>query len=88
MKHAILLTQLHPGEQATVVNLSAEGGMRRRLQDLGLIEGSKVTCVECSPLGDPTAYEICGAVIALRRENSDTVHVVKEDANVDTQGRT
>ena len=37
--------------------------------------------MESSPLGDPTAYEICGAVIALRREDSDKVLVLEEAAD-------
>jgi ferrous iron transport protein A len=81
VKQTIPLTQIRPGRRATVSGLSAEGGLRRRLQDLGLVEGREVTCVELSPLGDPTAYEICGAVIALRREDSETVLVLEEAAD-------
>ena len=46
------------------------GDMRRRLQDIGLIRGTSVECVGRSPLGDPAAFRIRGAVIALR--DSDT----------------
>ena len=49
--------------------------MRRRLQDIGLISGTRVECVGVSPLGDPAAYLIRGAVIALRREDSDGVQL-------------
>jgi ferrous iron transport protein A len=48
--------------------------MRRRLQDIGLISGTQVSCVLRAPAGDPTAYAIRGAVIALRRE--DAAHVL------------
>jgi ferrous iron transport protein A len=49
--------------------------MYRRFQDLGLIEGTLVRCLMKSPLGDPKAYLIRGAVIALRKSDSDTVTV-------------
>lgn len=47
--------------------------MRRRLQDIGLIEGTKVKCLQKSPAGDPVAYLIRGAVIALRSEDSSNI---------------
>lgn len=45
------------------------------MQDIGLIEGTPVECLQKSPSGDPVAYLIRGAVIALRREDSGRVMV-------------
>lgn len=64
------LTNLAEGESARVASLSLSGGMKRRLQDLGLVEGTRVQCVQKSPYGDPVAYGIRGAVIALRGEDA------------------
>ena len=69
------LTALREGERARVAALLTEGGMRRRMQDIGLIEGTPVECLQKSPSGDPVAYLIRGAVIALRREDSGRVMV-------------
>ena len=69
------LTALREGERARVAALRTEGGMRRRMQDIGLIEGTPVECLQKSPSGDPVAYLIRGAVIALRREDSGRVMV-------------
>lgn len=49
------------------------GPMRRRLQDIGLIDGTEVVCLRKSPSGDPVAYLIRGAVIALRSEDSSKI---------------
>jgi len=43
--------------------------MRRRLLDIGLIENTDVECLGRSPGGDPTAFLIRGAVIAIRSED-------------------
>ena len=51
--------------------------MRRRLQDMGLVEGTEVECVLKSPSGDPTAYGVRGALIALRAEDARQVLVTK-----------
>lgn len=69
------LTQLHEGESARVIRLQNRGSMKRRLQDLGLVEGTKVECIQKSPYGDPVAYGIRGAVIALRTEDAQGVLV-------------
>ncbi len=69
------LSDLKQGCSAIVKELTAGSGIRRRLQDLGLIEGTCVECVQKSPLGDPAAYLIRGAVIALRAEDSSCVLV-------------
>lgn len=68
-----LLTQMKPGENAVVKKLTTQGIIRRRLQDLGIIPGTKLECIQKSPLGDPVAYMVRGAVIALRHEDAKTV---------------
>ena len=52
------LKDLKQGQTATVKLLLSTGSMRRRLQDIGLIEGTKVKCLQKSPAGDPVAYLI------------------------------
>lgn len=69
------LTSLKEGERARVSTLLSSGSMRRRLQDIGLIEGTEVECVQKSPAGDPVAYMIRGALIALRSEDSSNILV-------------
>ena len=69
------LANLQVGERARVASLLSRGSMRRRLQDIGLIEGTEVECVQKSPAGDPVAYRIRGALIALRSEDSSNILV-------------
>jgi ferrous iron transport protein A len=74
--HIISLDNLPQGRSAVVETLGAQGGMRRRLQDMGLIRGTNVECVGVSPLGDPVAYLIRDAVIALRRKDAGAIGVI------------
>lgn len=69
------LNELPEGRTARVAKLGNTGTMRRRLQDIGLIEGTAVKCLQKSPSGDPIAYYIRGAVIALRSEDSVKISV-------------
>ena len=64
------LTNLQEGESARVASLINKGSIKRRLQDLGLVPGTQVQCIQKSPYGDPVAYGIRGAVIALRSDDA------------------
>jgi len=69
------LSSLEPGRKGRVKHLLTEGRMRRRLQDIGLIEGTGVECLFRAFGGETSAYLIRGAVIALRAEDGNTVLV-------------
>ncbi len=75
MNREIQMNRLSQGQTATVLSLSAQGSMRRRLQDMGLIAGTEVECVGISPLGDPAAYLIRGALVALRGRDAADILV-------------
>ncbi len=69
------LSALPEGKSARVRALRLTGGMRRRVQDLGLVAGTRVTCIQRAAAGDPTAYLIRGAVIALRQADAARIEV-------------
>ena len=81
------LSELKPGEYGFVCKILTKGSMRRRFMDIGLLENSRVECVGESPMGDPKAYLICGAVIAIRSENSKEI-IISENIESDTAGDT
>jgi DtxR family Mn-dependent transcriptional regulator len=74
------LSALRPGDSARVVALSdsCHGLQRRRLLDLGLVPGTLVAAEMTSPGGDPTAYRIRGALIALRQEQADLIEIERQ----------
>ncbi|MFA9404757.1 MAG: DtxR family transcriptional regulator [Anaerolineales bacterium] len=78
------LTVLAPGERGTVISISraSRGLERRRLMDLGLLPGTEVEADFQSPTGDPMAYHIRGAVIALRKEQAAHIYIEKVKESV------
>jgi DtxR family Mn-dependent transcriptional regulator len=79
------LSDLRPGESATVRDLECEGFGRRRLLDLGVTPGTRVDCLFAGLAPEPMAYRIRGAVIALRREQAVEIVIDRaEDRGVDT----
>ena len=71
------LSGLRQGEVGHVVRLSGScrGLERRRLMDLGILPGTRIQVEMLSPSGDPTAYRIRGATIALREEQAAQVQI-------------
>ncbi len=69
------LSRLPVGEFARVVDIKVEGLIHNRLLDLGLVPSTVVEAVRKSPAGDPVAYKIRGALIALRLEESRNITV-------------
>ena len=66
MNEPITMNRLQPNQSGRVLHMDAPREIKRRLEELGLLKGTDVQCLGRSPLGDPKAYLICGAVIAIR----------------------
>ncbi|EMS73476.1 FeoA family protein [Ruminiclostridium cellobioparum] len=71
----IQLNSLPLGKKGKVKVLTSEGTIRRRMLDLGLIADTEVEALQKSPSGDPVAYHIRGAVIALRSEEASQIFI-------------
>ena len=72
------LSDMEKGDRIMIKKLKTTGDLRKRLMDIGFVPGTKVECVRISPFGDPKAYYVRGAVIALRREDAETILGVTE----------
>lgn len=82
MKKTICLNDVLPGQKAVVRELLSDGSIYRRLLDIGLVKGTTVECVGKSPAGDPKAFLIRGAVIAIRSEDCGNIMIDKVEGAV------
>ena len=75
------LANLSPGEEARILKLSPRirGVERRRLMDLGFLPRTKIQVAMRSAGGDPIAYQVRGALIALRKDQAELISVCPED---------
>lgn len=67
------LSEFKTGEFVQIEKIQLEGTMKRRLLDLGFIPGATIKVLQCSPLGDPVAYQVSNTTIALRKEESSLI---------------
>lgn len=75
MNHTFPLSCLDAGDIGRVSGLLSEGFIRRRYQDMGIIPGTLIKCVMKGPFGDPHAYLIRGALIAIRNSDAEKILV-------------
>ena len=73
------MSELRKGESGIIKGIDHVGNMRRRLIDIGFNVGERVTLLTRAPLGEPSAFYIKGAVIALRRSDTQLITVMTEE---------
>ena len=78
MTNTLTLADLTPGQRAAIESLTAPPRQSRRLLELGFCPGCPVECLQAAPWGDPVAYGVCGAVIALRLADARQIRIHRE----------
>ena len=73
------LSDLQTGGHAVIVRVNGHGSFRKRLIEMGFIQGKEVRVVLNAPLKDPIEYEIIGYKVSLRREEARQIEVVTEE---------
>ena len=74
------LNEFLVGEKGTIKSVIGEGGVRRRLFDMGVTPGADVILRKKAPLGDPIEVTIRGYELTLRKTEAELVTMlVKED---------
>lgn len=63
------------GSVVKVEDLISTGILRERMLALGLTKGARVEVIRRGPSGDPTVFNIRGAMIALRNEEASLVAI-------------
>ena len=63
------------GETVTVVKLTGEGPVKRRIMDMGLTKGTLVHVKKSAPLGDPIELTVRGYELSIRHAEAENVIV-------------
>ncbi len=67
------LDQLKPGQFGKIISLNAQGKLRTRLLDMGLVTGTIITMIRKAPLGDPLEIEVKGYCLSLRMKEAELI---------------
>jgi ferrous iron transport protein A len=66
-------------ESGTIAAVNAGGDMGRRIRDMGLVPGTRVTIQGRAPLYDPVALRLMGFTLTLRNSEADYIEVEVDD---------
>jgi Fe2+ transport system protein FeoA len=77
----VLLSQLKEGESAKVVRVGGKGPFRRRIMEMGIVQGTDIHVEKYAPLKDPLEILIKGYHVSLRVEEAALVTVERTTAN-------
>lgn len=69
------LDKLASGQSAVIVSFAQDGPVTRRLMELGLVAGKKITYIRRAPLRDPIQVKVGDSSITLRKSEASLVLV-------------
>ena len=73
------LNCLPHGVGARVVGVRGTGAVSRRLMEMGVVPGARVSVVKAAPLGDPLEVRVRSYHLALRRSEAAEITVIAGD---------
>jgi len=72
------LSELKTGERGVIVKVLGHGGFRKRIVEMGFINGQMVEVLLNAPLQDPVKYRLMGYEVSLRHDEAEMIEVVSE----------
>ncbi len=69
------LQEIPCGQTVTVVRITGEGAVRRRIMDMGIIKGTTLYVRKVAPLGDPVEVTVRGYELSLRKADAAMIEV-------------
>ena len=69
------LREVKCGQRVTVVKISGEGAVKRRIMDMGITKGTEIYVRKVAPLGDPVEVTVRGYELSLRKADAEMITV-------------
>ena len=73
------MRQMRSKQSGTIAAITAAGELGRRIRDMGLVPGTRITVQGRAPLYDPVALRLMGFTLTLRNSEADYIDVEVED---------
>lgn len=71
----ILLRNMQKDQTGNITAVKVGGELGRRVRDMGLVPGTRITIMGRAPLYDPVAIRIMGGTLTLRNNEADHIEV-------------
>ncbi len=75
MEQTKTLKEVKIGQTVTVIKLTGQGPVKRRIMDMGITKGADVFVRKVAPLGDPIEVTVKGYELSLRKADAEMILV-------------
>lgn len=73
------LRHMQKHQSGTIAAVKARGELGRRIRDMGLVPGTRITIQGRAPLNDPVALRLMDFTLTLRNNEADFIEVEVND---------
>jgi ferrous iron transport protein A len=87
MATKVILRHMQKNQSGTITGIKVAGDMGRRIREMGLVPGTRVTVQGRAPLYDPVALRVMGSTLSLRNDEADHIEVEVDEPGQDGGSR-
>lgn len=69
------LSELKIGQKARILSIKTTGPLKKRLMDMGVLEGEPIMVEKVAPLGDPIDIVVKNYHLSLRKSEAEKIEV-------------
>lgn len=73
------LSSLAKDQQGIISNVNGDSSFKKRIEEMGFVQGQKINVVKYAPLQDPIEYQLMGYKVSLRKLEADLIEIVTDD---------
>ncbi len=73
------LKDLRDNESAIIAKVKGYGAFRKRIAEMGFVQGTQVKAIKKAPLQDPIEYELMGYRVSLRKSEASMIEIIGLD---------
>ncbi len=70
------LCDLPLGDLGTISHITAPPAIKKRLMDMGFINGSKISVQKVAPMGNPLQVSLKGYSLCIRKEDAQYISLI------------
>lgn len=76
------LSTLAKNQQGIISNVTGDSSFRKRIEEMGFVQGQRINVVKYAPLQDPIEYQLMGYKVSLRKSEADQIEIVTKDVSL------
>ena len=76
--YSLKLIDLKNKEKGVITKVKGQRAFKKRMSEMGFIEGQEIQVIRYAPLKDPVEYKVMNYEVAIRRSEADLIEVTKQ----------